>query len=70
MRGEQTYPWKSRKDYGISPWVNDLLNIVKNRAFLAKKEDAFLLVMENMDFFLEQYCNGFSPMSAWTEFNK
>lgn len=64
----QTFPWRERDDYAISSWLNDLVNIVRKRAFLMKKADAWLLVMENMDDFLSCYVDGMSPVAAFEEY--
>lgn len=65
---EQTFPWRELEEYSISAWLNDLTNIVKKRAFLVKKEEAWLLVLENMNEFLECYVEGMKPIDAWNDF--
>lgn len=68
MKGEQVYPFVERSDYSLPAWINDLLNIIKKRGFLLKKEDAFLVFVENSDLFIQDYCDGASPMEAYNEF--
>lgn len=65
---EQTFPWKERNDYSISAWTNDVINIIKKRGFLMKKEDAWLVFQENMDDFLSCYVEGMSPVAAFEEY--
>lgn len=64
----QVFPFKEREDYALSAWINDLLNIIKRRAWLAKKEDSFLIFVENSAEFMEDYCDGLSPMESYLEF--
>lgn len=68
MKGEKVYPFVERSDYSLPAWINDLLNIVKKRGFLLKKEDAFLVFVENSAEFLEDYSEGLSPMEAYNQF--
>ena len=64
---EQTFPWKERDDYSISAWMSDITNIVKQRSFLLKKSDAWLVVLENMSELLECYVDGMKPIDAYNE---
>lgn len=64
----EVFPFKERNDYALSAWINDLLNIIKRRAWLAKKEDSFLVFMENSAEFVGDYCDGLSPMESYLEF--
>ena len=68
MKGEQVYPFMERSDYSLPAWINDVINIIKKRGFLMKKEDAFLVFVENSCEFIEDYCEGLSPMEAYNEF--
>lgn len=65
---EQTFPWRERDDYAISAWTNDLINVIKKRGFLMKKEDAWLVFQENMNEFLDCYVEGMNPVSAFEEY--
>ncbi|MNQ94365.1 hypothetical protein D3C85_1098810 [compost metagenome] len=64
---QQTFPWRERDDYSISAWLSDLTNIVKQRHFLIKKADSWLVVMENMNEVLECYVDGMSPIECYNE---
>lgn len=68
MKGEKVYPFIERSDYSLPAWTHDLINIIKKRGFLLKKEDAFLVFVENSDEFMRDYCEGLSPMEAYNEF--
>ena len=68
MKGEQVYPFMERSDYSLPAWISDLLNIVKKRGFLLKKEDAFLVFVENSTEFMENYSEGLSPMESYLVF--
>jgi hypothetical protein len=57
-------------NYAIESWLADLISIIKNRAFLDKKENAFLVFVENATFFLERYEDKYSPMEAFIEFEE
>ena len=70
MKYEQTFPWQEREDYSISSWLNDLLNIIKQRGFILDKNSAMMIFLENADCFLEDYCNGLSPMESWLDYNE
>lgn len=59
-----------RDDYDVSAWVNDLINIIKKRGFLVKKEDAWLVVQESIVEFLELYEGGASPQEAFEEYSE
>lgn len=59
-----------RDDYGVSSWLNDLINILKKRGFLMKKEDAWLVVQENIVEFIELYEGGSSPQEAFEEYTE
>lgn len=59
-----------RDDYDVSAWVNDLINILKKRGFLMKKEDAWLIVQENLVEFIELYGGGASPQEAFEDFSE
>lgn len=62
--------FKEQDDYTIAAWMNDLLNIIKVKSFLQKKEDAFLVFMENSAEFLTYYSVGDSPREAFDNFNQ
>ena len=64
---QQTFPWRERDDYAISAWLNDFVNIVKQRHYLVKKADAWLVAQENMNELLDAYVEGLSPISAYNE---
>lgn len=67
--GEKVYPFQERSDYGLDSWINDLLNLIKNRsAFPIKKEQAFLVFVDNAAEFVEMYSEGCSPREAFEEF--
>lgn len=59
-----------RDDYGVSSWLNDLINLLKKRGFLMKKEDAWLVVQENIVEFIELYEGGSSPQEAFEEYTE
>lgn len=58
-----------RNDYDVSAWIADLINILKKRGFLMKKEDAWLVVQENIVEFIELYEGGSSPQEAFEDYN-
>lgn len=58
-----------RNDYDVAAWISDLINILKKRGFLMKKEDAWLVIQENLVEFIELYEGGASPQEAFKEFN-
>lgn len=62
--------FEERDDYALSAWINDVLNIIKKRGFLMKKEDAFLVFVENSAEFIDCYQSGMSPMEAFQEFEE
>lgn len=68
MKGEQVYPFQERSDYSLASWINDLLNLIKKKGFLAKKEDSFLVFMENSVEFIQDYCDGMSPLESYNQF--
>lgn len=68
MKIEQTFPWQERENYQISSWINDLLNIVKQRGFIIDKNSAMMIFVENANEFMECYCDGYSPMEAFLEY--
>lgn len=70
MKYEKTFPWKEREDYAISAWLNDLLNIIKQRGFILDKNSAMMIFIENADEFLDCYSEGLSPMESWAEYNE
>jgi hypothetical protein len=70
MRGEQVFPWKERNDYQISAWINDLLNIIKQRGFIIDKNSAMMIFVENSNEFMECYCDGMSPMKAFLDYDE
>ncbi len=55
----------SNEDYSFEAWLNDLVNIIKQRAWLDKKENAFLVFQENATFFINLYEEGMKPMEAF-----
>lgn len=70
MKGEKTFPFVERSDYGFDSWINDVLNLIKNRSFFTiKKDQAFLFFVDNATEFTEMYCDGYSPLQAYEEFN-
>lgn len=68
MAIEKVFPFVERENYQVSAWIGDLLNIIKKREFLMKKEDAFLVFQENSAEFLGDYSDGLSPMESYLEF--
>ena len=64
----KTFPWQERDDYSISSWLNDLLNIIKQRGFILDKNSAMMIFLENSNEFLEHYCNGLSPMESFLDY--
>lgn len=64
----KTFPWRERDDYSISSWLNDLLNIIKQRGFILDKNSAMMIFLENSNEFLEDYCNGLSPMESFLDY--
>lgn len=69
MAIEQVFPFVERADYGLDSWINDLLNLIKNRSLVnIKKEQAFLIFVDNAAEFVEMYCSGASPREAFEDF--
>lgn len=68
MAIEKVFPFVERSDYQISSWIGDLVNIIKKRGFLMKKEDGFLVFQENSAEFLADYADGLSPMQSYLEY--
>lgn len=69
MKGEKVFPFQERNDYGFDSWINDLLNLIKNRSLFAmKKDQAFLAFVDNAAEFTEMYCDGYSPREAFDDF--
>ena len=64
----KTFPWQERDDYSNSSWLNDLLNIIKQRGFILDKNSAMMIFLENSNEFLEDYCNGLSPMESFLDY--
>ena len=64
----KTFPWQELDDYSISSWLNDLLNIIKQRGFILDKNSAMMIFLENSNEFLEDYCNGLSPMESFLDY--
>jgi len=64
----KTFSWQEREDYQISSWLNDLLNIIKQRGFILDKNSAMMIFLENSNEFLEDYCNGLSPMESFLDY--
>lgn len=64
----KTFPWQERDDYSISSRLNDLLNIIKQRGFILDKNSAMMIFLENSNEFLEDYCNGLSPMESFLDY--
>jgi len=58
-----------RSDYSASAWLADLTNIIKKRGFLDKKENAWLVIEENIVDLIELYEGGSSPQEAFKELN-
>jgi len=59
-----------RQDYSASAWLADLTNIIKKRGFLDKKENAWLVIEENIVELIELYEGGSSPNEAFLEFSE
>lgn len=59
-----------RSDYGASAWLADLTNIIKKRGFLDKKENAWLVIEENIVDLIELYEGGASPSEAFMEYSQ
>ena len=59
-----------REDYSASAWLADLTNIIKKRGFLDKKENAWLVIEENIVELIELYEGGASPSEAFTEYSQ
>lgn len=59
-----------REDYSLTAWFEDLINIIKKRGFLSKKEDAWLVVLENLIEFEDLYQEGLSPIEAFNDYNE
>ncbi len=68
MKGEQVFPFKEREDYSISAWLNDLLNVIKQRGFIIDKNSAMMIFVENAGEFMEDYCDGLSPMQSFLDY--
>jgi len=64
----KTFSWQEREDYQISSWLNDLLNVIKQRGFILDKNSAMMIFLENSNEFLEDYCNGLSPMESFLDY--
>lgn len=62
--------FEEREDYALSSWIEDLINIIKKRGFLMKKEDSFLVFVENSVEFIDCYLAGMSPMEAFLEYEE
>jgi len=56
----KTFSWQEREDYQISSWLNDLLNIIKQRGFILDKNSAMMIFLENS--------NGLSPMESFLDY--
>ncbi len=59
-----------REYYYLSAWIHDLTVIIKKRSWLSKKEDAWIIVKENLQDFLELYSGGASPIEAYNDYNE
>jgi hypothetical protein len=59
-----------RSDYSASAWLADLTNIIKKRGFLDKKENAWLVIEENIVGLIELYEGGASPSEAFMEYSQ
>lgn len=68
LRGIKMLVNIDRDDYDLSAWINDLVVIIKKRGWLAKKEDAWIVVQENIREFLELYSGGSSPIEAYNDY--
>lgn len=55
-----------REDYPLAVWLMDLRNILSKREYIEKKE-ALLLIVEDIDEFLDMYLGGMSPQEAYLE---
>ena len=64
----KTFPWQERDDYSIGSWLNDLLHIIKQRGFILDKNSAMMIFLENSNEFLDDYCNGLSPMEPFLDY--
>lgn len=68
MAIKEVFPFVEREDYALASWINDVVNLIKQRSFLLKKADAWLAFQENSADFMSCYCDGYSPKEAWNEF--
>lgn len=57
---------KYREDYPLSIWIIDLRDILAKREYIEKKE-AILLIVEDIDEYLDMYEGGMSPQEAYRE---
>lgn len=57
---------KYRSDYSLSAWLIDVRDIVASREFISKK-DALLMIVEDIEEFIDMYEGGESPQSAYQE---
>ena len=55
-----------RDDYDLSTWIIDLRDIIAKREFI-EKNDALLIIVEDITEFLEMYEEGLLPQAAYKE---
>lgn len=55
-----------REEYPLPNWIIDLRDILSEREYIEKKE-ALLLIVEDIDEFLDMYEGGMSPQEAYLE---
>lgn len=70
MQKEQVFPFKERDNYSLPAWINDTLNIIKQRGYILDKNSAMMIFVENSAEFLSCYCDGYSPMQAYLEWDE
>lgn len=68
MKKEQVFPFVERENYSLPAWINDTLNIIKQKGFMLDKNTAMMCFVENSAEFMDCYCDGLSPMQAYLDF--
>lgn len=61
---------KEREDYALSAWLSDLVNILKKREWLSKREQAWEIINDDIIQILEFYQEGSSPIQCYDEYYK
>lgn len=56
-----------RDDYPLNDWIITLRDIIAKREFIDKK-DALLIVVEDIEEFLDSYSGGDSPQQAYQDY--